>query len=243
MAIFTTQLRTICENYSGLDRSGYDSIDEVIALSRPKVFDFDYPIFDEQYREELEKKIILHFYMREIGLETVGLWKLCLRRKMNEIMPYYNKLYDSQLIDFDPLGDVDVTTRHEGQNKSQNEDTSNGVTSSVQSSGTSTESESKDAFSDTPQGRLNDVEDSSYVSEYRDTKNTGSTESNMSGNTMSQNMNRSDRKDSSEFTDRITGKRGGTSFSKMLMEYRETFLKVDSLIFAELEPLFMGVWG
>jgi len=108
MSKYTTEVRFICENYAGLTESvDYDSVDEVIAESRTKIFDFDYPIFDEAYRPVLETKILMHYYTREICEETVGLWKLRLRAKLNEIMPYYNKLYQSELLDFNPLYDVD----------------------------------------------------------------------------------------------------------------------------------------
>lgn len=104
MSKYTTEVRFICEQYSGLEESvGYNSVDEVIAKARPKVFDFKYPIFDEAYKPVLETKILLHYYTREISEETVGLWKLRLKSKMNEIMPYFNKLYESELLDFNPL--------------------------------------------------------------------------------------------------------------------------------------------
>lgn len=73
------------------------------------MFDFQFPIFDESYRSVIETKILRHYYTREIGLETVGLWKLKLNTKLNEIMPYYNKLYKSELIEFNPLYDVELT--------------------------------------------------------------------------------------------------------------------------------------
>lgn len=94
MSRFTTEVRYICENYAGFDESvGLSKIDEVLDSAVPKVFDFDYPIFEEVYRRPLERKILSHYYTREIGYETVGRWKLALRNKMNEIMPYYNQLY------------------------------------------------------------------------------------------------------------------------------------------------------
>lgn len=108
MAKYTTEVRSICETYAGLNESvGYDSIDEVISKSRTKIFDFDYPIFDTSYKPVLETKILLHYYTREIGEETVGLWKLRLKSKMMEIMPYYNQLYNSELLEFNPLYDTD----------------------------------------------------------------------------------------------------------------------------------------
>ncbi len=45
--------------------------------------------------------------MQEIGLETVGQWKLKLEDKLNLIMPYYNQLYESAQLKIDPFNDVD----------------------------------------------------------------------------------------------------------------------------------------
>ena len=36
----------------------------------------DYPIFDENYREILNNKIINHYYTEEIGFETARLFKI-----------------------------------------------------------------------------------------------------------------------------------------------------------------------
>lgn len=111
MSKYTTELRFICETSAGLtDSEGYTSTKEIIEKSRKKIFDFDYPIFDEKYRSVLETKIIKHYYTREIGAESVGLWKFWLNERMNRIMPYYNQLYKSELLDFNPLYDTDITT-------------------------------------------------------------------------------------------------------------------------------------
>lgn len=112
MSKYTTEVRYICENASGLYESGgYSSINEILDKAAPKVFDFDFPIYDENYREILEKKILRHYYTREIGEETVGLWKLRLEDRMNIIMPYYNKLYESELLKFDPLADTNFVVK------------------------------------------------------------------------------------------------------------------------------------
>ena len=74
MAQYTVELRELIEN--GVD-----------------IFSFNYPIYDENHREELEKKIINHYYFREIGFETVGRFKHYLSMTMNEIMPKYNRIY------------------------------------------------------------------------------------------------------------------------------------------------------
>ena len=111
MSKYTTEVRFICETFAGLTESeGYSSINTILEQARSHIFDFEYPIFDETYRGVLEKKILKHYYTREIATETVGLWKHFLDMKLNEIMPYYNQLYSSELLQFNPFYDVDLTT-------------------------------------------------------------------------------------------------------------------------------------
>ena len=109
MSVYTTEVRYICECEAGLlESTGYNDIDAVIEKSWDKIFK-NFPIFDETYRKTLCTKILNHYYTREIGAETVSLWKFWLNQKMNEIMPYYNKLYLTEQIKFDPLHEIDVT--------------------------------------------------------------------------------------------------------------------------------------
>lgn len=82
---YTTELRYIIE-------SGY----QLKALQ-------SYPIFDENYRETLNQYILNHFWMREIGAETVGEFDLFLMNTLNEIMPYYNGLFKMAMSEIDPL--------------------------------------------------------------------------------------------------------------------------------------------
>lgn len=113
MSHYTTQVRFICESSIGLTESaGQLGVNEIVQAAIPKVFDFDFPIFDESYRNVLCTKILKHFYTREICAETVGLWKLMLDTKLNEIMPFYNQLYKSELLEFNPFYDVDLTRQH-----------------------------------------------------------------------------------------------------------------------------------
>ena len=87
-----------------------------------------YPIFNEDYRDYLNQKIIDHFYFREIGQETPERFNFFLARKMNEIMPYYNQLYKSELLQFNPL----ATTQMKGYNEDQkNEESAHNSQSSA----------------------------------------------------------------------------------------------------------------
>ena len=84
MSKYTTEVRFICENNAGLvDSEGYNSINQILNDCVDKVFNFDFPIFDENYRKVLEIKILKHYYTREIATETVGLWKHFLDMRLN----------------------------------------------------------------------------------------------------------------------------------------------------------------
>lgn len=143
MSKYTTEVRYICEVNAGLTESvGYDDMNEIIANSRAKIFDFSYPIFDESYKPTLETKILKHYYTREIGLETVGQWKHFLDMRLNEIMPYYNKLYESELIEFNPLYDVDYTkegTHSDNEDRTDNDSRTDTMTGTVADVGTSSD--------------------------------------------------------------------------------------------------------
>lgn len=173
MSKYTTELRYLIEN-------NFD-----IGLK-------DYPIFDENYREPLNRKIINHYYFREIGFETAELFKRYLNNTMNEIMPYYNQLFKSELLEFNPFYNVDKTVTADKNNNSvsdfvgnisgkntqtadtENTQTNNGkqqtttaATSTGESVGNSTtRNKNKNVSSDTPQGFLsiNSIDNETYAS-------------------------------------------------------------------------------
>lgn len=138
MSRYTTEVRWIVESEAAAhpDRYVPNSVDDKIDIARRYIFNFDYPIWNEDYRSVLEHKILRHYYTREICAETVGLWKLWLNDKMNMIMPYYNQLYRSTELEFNPFYDVDVTTEHTRENEGE---TTGQTTSQSISNGTSSE--------------------------------------------------------------------------------------------------------
>lgn len=112
MSKYTTELRYVCESlYPYRESKGYNDVNDILEETWDKIFDFDFPIFDENYRKPLCKKILKHYYTREICEETYGLWKLRLDDAMNEVMPYFNKLYESELITISPLVNYRVETQ------------------------------------------------------------------------------------------------------------------------------------
>lgn len=80
-----------------------------IIKSNIKIFDFDYPVHREDFREEFEKLFIDYFLLEEIAHETVGQFKLRLKSKLNLIMPYYNEVYKTLEMNLNITESVDVT--------------------------------------------------------------------------------------------------------------------------------------
>lgn len=238
MSKYTTELRYICETEAGLSESvGQTKIKDVIAKAIPNIFDFDFPIFDESYRNVLETKILKHYYTREIGLETYGLWKLKLDTKLNEIMPFYNQLYKSALLEFNPLYEVDYTktgnrdssgTRDNTENSSENYDETTNTNNSYEDSenhneqGTLTKGTTQTTtnyYSDTPQGAITNVIDGTYLTNatYNVVGNTGSDSSDSSGS--------SDTDGSSNGKQDRDGNRSGSKTSKGNLTDTESYLE------------------
>lgn len=103
-----------------------------------------FPIWDEGHRGELEKKIIEHYYFRQIGFETVGRFKFYLNAKLREIMPRYVKLYATTQYKYNPI---------------ENYNMEEGATDEREAKG-----ESLDKFTETPQGTIENLKDGKYLS-------------------------------------------------------------------------------
>ena len=250
MSKYTTEVRFICETASGLGESkGYADVDTIITNAIPKIFTFTFPIFDENYRTVLEKKILKHFYTREICEETVGLWKLRLDAKLNEIMPYYNKLYNSELLEFNPLYTANLTRKKKTDYDSNRNTSNNGTvnsTSNSNGSGTGTNTNvGLDLYSDTPQGSITNVENEAYLTNVRKTTDTGNSSSTTSNSTTG-NVTNSDTgtdalNSTEDYLETVIGFEG-SSASDLLIKYRDTFLNIDMMVIGDLETLFFQLW-
>lgn len=110
----------------------------------------EYPIYDESKRRELNDKFIRHYWMREIGCETVGHFCLWCSNTFNEIMPYYNKMYETELLNVEHLLGI---KRHKVVDMLRDFDESSSGNGSADTS-TSSTGKSTNKFSDTPQDEL-----------------------------------------------------------------------------------------
>lgn len=70
------------------------SIPVILKDTADDVLPEDFPIWEGGSASTIKQAILRHYYMREIGAETVGLWKYFLSTKLQEIMPWYVDLHD-----------------------------------------------------------------------------------------------------------------------------------------------------
>lgn len=194
-------------------------------------FDFglqDYPIFDEEYRPHLNDMILKHYYMAEIGFETASLFKQYLNNKMNEIMPYYNTLYQLQTDLITNRGSIDqnVNLTESYEHTVNTEGTSN--------SNSTSENTNKSVSQNTPQGNLTEQNINNF--NYADNINMGSNNSNIndSSNTSGKSIE--------DYIKKIQGNNGNKYAYEVLIAVKNNILSIDLEVINQLEDLFMGIF-
>lgn len=200
------------------------TLDEVIDFEgRDNIGLSEYPIFDESHRKILNDKIIDHYWNQEIGMETISMFRLAMKRKMNEIMPAYNQNYELSAVQIKALSTMDVET----------EATNTGQTQGANSSSTVSDSDAKSraVASDFPQNSLQ--ANSDYATNAQD--------------------NISESKATANSTDEQNATQTGTSKStvsgyqghqpELIFAARQTIVNIDLEIITVLQSLFMGIWS
>lgn len=220
-------------------------------------------------KEKLARKIVDHYYMREIGYETPALFSHFAKVKMNEIMEQKLPIIWSKYIEFDPLVNVDYvesyTRNIEGTSQNNSETKGNEVAKGdrLQKNEGRTNSTSEDngsgliVNSDTPQGQINkqNILQGAYASSTTANENTSTIESqtNVSDKqTIEGNLDRqiedsyesvgSDSKDET-FRRTMRGNSGVmTTAQKLIAQYRDIVIAVDREIIEECNSLFFGLF-
>lgn len=232
MATYTVELRKICEIYTrpvveswfkDYELSDYLLPDQLEVLNKTNIWN----------KEKLAKKIVDHYYMREIGFETPELFKHYAKLTMNEIMESKLPLIYTTALEYDPLVNVDFTetfnrtTEGEGENKGNSKSDSKNNASGL------------NINSDTPQGEIN--KENILKGNYATNTSASETESNITDetNTTSSMTN----KNTEEFTRHLKGNQGiSATYQAMIKQFRENIVSVDREIINELQTLFMGLY-
>lgn len=199
------------------------TLKRAIELERGNIGLDEYPIFDESYREPLNKKIIDHFWNQEIGQESIELFKHALKRKMNEIMPLYNQHYVLNLLEVDPLSTMSIRNLTEADATSTSTEASSNESGSV--------AKSRAIGSDFPQVVL--MANGDYASTGMD---------NVSDATATATADTEQNTTQGATTDALTtGYQGHAPM--LILQARQALVNVDMMIIEELQPLFMLIWS
>ena len=180
-------------------------------------------------KDKLAKRIVNHYYMREIGQETIGLFVHTIKYTMDELMEEYLPLIYSASIEYDPLVNVDFTETFTR--------TANVDNTGQSISASSSESDSIGINSDTPQGRVTKqtILAGNYATATAGSENTSSIDNTTNTNSGSESEE--------EYTKRVKGNSGvSATAQKMIEQYRNNIRAINREIIDKLESCFMGLY-
>lgn len=210
-------------------------------------------------RDVLNEKLLNHYKYREIAFETVPRFLDELEITMNEIMPYYNQMFNSveimALID-DPFGNVDVTETFKETRKgsSKANDTASNKTSAEDESNTSSSvnSTSKNLDTENPQGNIaksaseiDDVTHADKASWNKNTSNdTGISKGKSSTDSNSTSSSNSESAGEVEHTFTKKGNQGVNTYAHDMIEFRTSIIDVVTMILDDkrVKELFLQVF-
>lgn len=236
MAKYTIELRNVCNIYTretvenwfkDYNINDYLSPEEIQILNKNNMWS----------KEKLAKKIVDHYFMREIGFETPALFAHYAKVTMNEIMEEKLPLLYSRAIEYDPLINVDFTET---------------FTRTVDSEGTTENSGTSESSSDstssnlginnnTPQQRITKQNLDSGIYATNTNQNDATTAIEDSTTTSSNSSNDSSMEEHYSRTQRGNSGVSATA-QKMVEQYRANIKAIDKEIIEELNILFMGLY-
>lgn len=218
MAKYTVQIKSIIESLGSNSVLALSTLDEQIEKARPKIFDFEYPFYDPSSKAAFETWILESILMDEINYETYGLWHLRLRTWMKTNMPYYNKLYESAKLITNPLKNHHLERTTEGsENGTSN---ANGTSNYI----------GWNMYADTPQGGINGLENSNYLTNATKDLNDSTSESTNTSSSTSKGK---------ETVDGYSGIDENT----LLLKYRQTIININEQFINDFKSkLTLKLW-
>ena len=225
----------LLNSYVNFSKEVPTKIADLAKTGRAMFFDFDYPLASGINKEDFETMILNHFLMRRIGYETVTAFKIALNVKLNEIMPLYNKLFES-IANWNLFADGETVNRIATDNKLSsnviNDDTVNTTSSTTANNQTSDR-----RSSDTPQNAISDVRDGKYVSNYEYDQESGSV--NNIGNSTSNNDVTNNLTETNTKSETIS--RTNNDKISIYSEFLKNRQNIYTMIFKDLDSLFYQI--
>lgn len=224
-------LNSICN----FDTETQTKIVDLAKVGRTKIFNFDYPLSEKVDKEKFECMILNHFLQRRINFQTITGFQIQLNVKLNEIMPLYNKMFDS-LDGWNIFEDGEKTTHDSIDDRTTNvENTANNSLSS--NSNTTSENISDLRYSKMPQNELQNIKDGKYITEYNyNQDNATNTDESTSTGSSSGTSNTKDNNILHEEWNRSPADK-----IAIYKEFQENLKSIYGMIFKDLECLFYGL--
>lgn len=183
--------------------------------------------------------ILSHFLLRRIGTETVTLFKIYLKNKLNEIMPVYNKMFDS-LAKWNIFKDGQVIEHTKDSKYNTKTETNGNIKTETKNNTTNTSNtEDRQRYSDTPQNQIEDIEHDNYMSDFR--YNTAKDNSTANGTSNGNQTNNENKSENNNYNEIETTKISPNDKIKLYIDYQTNIKNIYSLIYKDLEPLFFQV--
>ena len=249
MSRYTIELRTLCDLYGRDTIEGYFKkykIEDYLSERQIQTLN-DNNVWS---KDKLAKKIVDHYFFREIGAETPNLFEHYAEVLMNEIMEKYLPIIYTNAVDYDPFESVDFHITEERHIDTDNTGNTEGASHSTSNSTSTNISNNSDyqVNSDTPQTNINknDILTGKYATSANagNQDNTSNTDTDISDNTTNTTSSTSKGKSIETFTHDEKGNKGVLdSYQKMILQLRDTFRAVDTEIINELSVLFIGLYN
>ena len=151
-------------------------------------------------------------------------------------MPYYNQLYQSELLKIQPLVSVERSIQHKGEGSDSHTIERNDSNNSQTTVNGSTDTWSY--YSDTPQGGIDGIQNNEYLTNATHNTGTDGTDSTLNGSSSGSETGSATKSES--YVDKVTGFEGNQS--EMLLKFRQTFLNIDMMIIDDVKDLFFTLW-
>jgi hypothetical protein len=203
-----------------------------------KLFDFVYPFDDQNFKSQLEQSIIDFYYDYEIGFETPDMFKRKFKARFLRNIDYYNKLYNTTLLSYNPLSNQKLTEVLDqlATSSSRTDNTANTTVNSTDNTHTFSDIDNK--ISDYPQqplaggdylaGQNNETNDTTVDS-------TGNTTNATTGNVVASST------DNTDYTKTIEGVTGIT-YPELIQKHREALLQINNMVIEYMKPCFILVY-
>lgn len=236
MAKYTMELRSVCEFYTrktveswfkSYKLEDYLTPNQIATITKNNLWT----------KDKLAKKIVDHYFFREIGFDTPALFRHYALITMQEIMEEKLPLIYSNSIEYDPLINVDFTETFKRNVSGIGSSSSSGNSSSNSNSNSSNLS----INNNTPQTRITkqNLDNGLYASSVSQSD----TLTNISDSTNTNSDLNSSSNSEESYTRSQKGNSGSlTTAQNLILQFRKNIIAIDKNIIENLNDLFMGLF-